>query len=106
MGWWIAGIAFAVIYGVLYAITNTMSTSSDSNVVVLIVSLLLMLAISLISLSINVRRWHDLNKSGWWVLINLIPIVGGLYSLIMLGFMGGDQGHNSYGAPPEEGAVL
>lgn len=38
-------------------------------------------------LAIHVKRWHDRDKSGIWVLINLIPYVGPIWSLIELGFM-------------------
>ena len=68
--------------------------------------MLALIVISLRELSISVRRWHDLNKSGWWVFISLIPIVGGLYALVMQGFVPGDQGDNSFGPAPEEGALL
>jgi uncharacterized membrane protein YhaH (DUF805 family) len=49
----------------------------------------------------NVRRWHDRNKSGWMVLINLIPIVGGLWSFLELGFLPGTKWVNEYGPDPK-----
>jgi len=52
------------------------------------------------SLAMNVKRWHDRNKSGWMVLINLIPIVGGLWSFIELGFLPGTKWANEYGSDP------
>jgi uncharacterized membrane protein YhaH (DUF805 family) len=101
MGWWIAGIGVSIVSGVFNRIFD-----EDSNILVLLIVLVISIAIWLVSLSLSVRRWHDHNKSGWWVLINLIPILGWIYSLVMLGFMPGDQGHNNYGPPPEEGAIL
>ena len=50
-----------------------------------------------VSLAISVKRWHDRGKSGWWVLIGFIPIIGGLWALIETGFLGGDPGPNQYG---------
>jgi len=47
-------------------------------------------------LAMAVKRWHDRGKSGWWVLIGLIPIVGALWSLIELGFLEGTPGPNEY----------
>ena len=44
------------------------------------------------------KRWHDRNKSGWWSLIGFVPFIGGLWLLIELGFLGGDQGENDYGS--------
>lgn len=40
------------------------------------------LALFLPSLSVGVRRLHDINKSGWWMLIALIPIIGGILVLV------------------------
>jgi len=36
------------------------------------------------SLSIMVRRLHDTGRSGWWVLISFLPIIGGIWLLILL----------------------
>lgn len=51
------------------------------------------------SLAVQVKRWHDINKSGWWVLILLVPIIGGLIALIANGFSPGTDGENEYGQP-------
>jgi uncharacterized membrane protein YhaH (DUF805 family) len=51
------------------------------------------------SLAVLVRRLHDLDKSGWWILINFIPF-GGLVLLVMT-FMDGTPGDNSYGPDPK-----
>jgi uncharacterized membrane protein YhaH (DUF805 family) len=51
------------------------------------------------SLAVQVKRWHDINKSGWWVLILLVPIIGGLIALIANGFLPGTKGENEYGQP-------
>ncbi len=50
-------------------------------------------------LAIQVKRWHDRNKSGWWVLIAVIPIIG-IWALIENGFLKGDESDNFYGQPP------
>jgi len=46
---------------------------------------------------IQIRRWHDRDKSGWWVFIGFIPIIGPLWTLIELGFLPGTPGPNHYG---------
>ena len=46
------------------------------------------------------KRWHDRNKSGWWTLINFVPIIGGLWLLIELGFLRGTDGPNRFGPDP------
>lgn len=101
MGWWIAGIATSIVSGVVNEVRE-----GDTSAIVAIVFFILAVIIWLVTLSLSVRRWHDLNKSGWWLLVNLIPIIGWIYTFVMLGFMPGDQGSNKYGAPPREGAIL
>lgn len=101
MGWWIASIVTAIISSVVNAIRD-----SDSFWLITFVFAIIALLIWVFEISLSVRRWHDLNKSGWWVLINLIPILGWIYSLVMLGFMPGDKDSNQYGPPPQEGSIL
>jgi uncharacterized membrane protein YhaH (DUF805 family) len=53
-----------------------------------------------IVLAVQVKRWHDRDKSGWWALINLVPLVGGIWVLIECGFLRGTAGRNRFGADP------
>ncbi|HEY9065995.1 MAG TPA: DUF805 domain-containing protein [Burkholderiaceae bacterium] len=49
------------------------------------------------SIAISVKRWHDRDKSGWWVLINVIPVIGAIWTLIENGFLRGTTGENRFG---------
>lgn len=49
-----------------------------------------------------IRRLHDLNKTGWFCLLMLIPFVNTIFSLYVL-FAPGTVGYNQYGADPVEG---
>lgn len=51
------------------------------------------------SILIYIKRFHDRDKTGWWVLIGLIPIIGAPWLLIELGFLKGTDGPNRYGPP-------
>lgn len=57
-------------------------------------------------LAVYVKRFHDRGKSGWWVLIAFVPVVGFFWILIELGMLPGDPGPNPYGMPPEEGFAV
>lgn len=57
------------------------------------------LAVFLPGLAVAVRRLHDLDKSGWWVLIWLIPIIGWII-LIVWYATEGTRGPNRFGADP------
>lgn len=46
---------------------------------------------------LNVKRYHDRGKSGLWMLVVLIPFVGGLWNLIETGFLSGATGPNKFG---------
>lgn len=48
---------------------------------------------------INVKRLHDRNKPGWWVIFFCIPWIGQLWMIIEMGFMQGTTGPNAYGVP-------
>jgi uncharacterized membrane protein YhaH (DUF805 family) len=49
---------------------------------------------------VYIKRWHDRDKSGWWMLILLVPLVGAIWFLIEVGFLPGTPGPNRFGPPP------
>ena len=57
------------------------------------------LAVIIPSILVDIKRWHDRDKSGWWMLILLIPIVGAIWFLVELGFLKGTDGPNRFGPP-------
>lgn len=65
-----------------------------------IVLIIFVVAATWISIAVAVKRYHDRNKSGWWVLIVLVPVIGGLWYLIECGFLRGTTGPNDYGPDP------
>lgn len=58
------------------------------------------LALLLPWLGVAVRRLHDTNRSGWWFLLGLIPLVG-IIILIVFWAQKGQQGENQYGPEPD-----
>ena len=55
-------------------------------------------------LAVNAKRWHDRNKSAWWLLIELIPLIGSIWTCVELGFLKGTYGRNRFGRDPLEHA--
>lgn len=55
----------------------------------------------LATLAVIIRRWHDRDKSGFWTLIGLLPVIGQVWMVIELGFMPGSKGNNRYGPSPK-----
>jgi len=58
------------------------------------------LAVLVPSIAVGVRRMHDIGKSGWYLLVALIPIAGIIWLLVLL-CKEGDTGPNEYGADPK-----
>jgi uncharacterized membrane protein YhaH (DUF805 family) len=69
-----------------------------------VVSGLAGLALLLPGLSVAIRRLHDTDHSGWWILIGLIPIIGFIVLLVFY-LREGDATENRYGVPPVAGTA-
>ncbi len=98
--WWLAmlGIIAAVIaVQVLMAVLATMSETAG--LIGAIFALAVCLALLVPSLAITAKRWHDVDKSGWWQLLGIVPVAN-LYALVMTGFIKGTEGRNQYGENP------
>ncbi len=85
-------LLFHIIIIALGVIESIVGTNS-------VIALFYMLAILLPGLAVTVRRLHDTGKSGWWLLIGLVPLIG----IVILVFMvqDGQAGDNQYGPNPK-----
>ncbi|WP_028110504.1 DUF805 domain-containing protein [Ferrimonas futtsuensis] len=57
------------------------------------------------TLALTVRRLHDTGRTGWWVLISLIPVLGVIVLLVFMA-LDGEPGGNHYGASPKGGMAF
>jgi uncharacterized membrane protein YhaH (DUF805 family) len=62
------------------------------------------LAILIPAIAVGVRRLHDTNRSGWWILLALVPLIGFIV-LIVFFVIDSDQGDNQYGSNPKGSAA-
>jgi uncharacterized membrane protein YhaH (DUF805 family) len=62
-------------------------------------SLIALLIILFPGVAVSVRRLHDTGRSGWWLLINLVPLIGYFIFLYWM-IKRGDQGSNQFGPDP------
>jgi uncharacterized membrane protein YhaH (DUF805 family) len=69
-----------------------------------VLGLIYALGVLLPSLGVSIRRLHDTGRSGWWILIVLVPIVGGIVLLVYY-CQDSAAGENQFGASPKEGAA-
>lgn len=86
-------IPLAIVAGILGAVADFLGMIGG--LIVMVASLALIIP----SIALSIRRLHDTNKSGWFLLISLIPF-GGLY-LLYLYITEGDKGANQYGEDPK-----
>jgi uncharacterized membrane protein YhaH (DUF805 family) len=58
------------------------------------------LAMIIPSISVTIRRLHDTDRSGWWWLIPLIPLIGAIVIFVFM-VLDGTSGQNQYGSDPK-----
>ena len=59
------------------------------------------LAVLLPALGVTIRRLHDTGRSGWWILIGIVPLIGAIVLFIFM-VMDSESGENQYGQNPKE----
>ena len=91
-------ILISIGFIVLEAVTGI--ASKMLSVGVSLLSLLYCLAVLIPGLAVTVRRLHDTGRSGWWILISFIPLIG---TIILIVFLATDSnpGANKYGPNPK-----
>ena len=105
---WLVALAIFVVEAILFAILGSNVAMSDDpqealarmGPVTSIVLLLFGILVTWISIAVGIKRFHDRNKSGVWVLIIFVPVIGSLWYLIECGFLKGTTGPNNYGPDP------
>lgn len=83
-------------------VPESLGDDSSPTSAVILLGLLVVLAVQIwMGVAVEVKRWHDRDKAGYWVLINFIPLLGPIWSFIELGFLKGTDGPNRYGDQPD-----
>jgi uncharacterized membrane protein YhaH (DUF805 family) len=93
--WWFTLFAF-----VLYLVVGVLDIAMHSSVLGVVVALGLLLP----TLAVTVRRLHDTGRSGWWIFITLIPLVGGIV-LLVFECTDSEPGPNRFGPSPKSDAA-
>ena len=97
--YWFFFLFNALISLALASIDNSMGML-DASVGLGVLGGLYTLAVMLPSVTVGVRRLHDTGRSGWWILISLVPIVGAIVLVIFLA-TSGQEGDNQFGPDPK-----
>ena len=94
--WWFA-LGYLIVLTVASVIDGVLGTGLGMGIGILYV--VVVLAVFIPSLSVTVRRLHDLDKSGWWMLLTFVPLIGAIVLLIWFCTQG-TAGPNRFGADP------
>jgi len=76
----LCGLVIGIVFNVLYYVTKSGLING--------IGMLWGLAILIPNIAICVRRLHDIGKSGWWIFISFIPIVGFIWLIVLLATKG------------------
>ena len=88
----IIGVLLGIVVGVIDNAINSQALT--------VVSYLYSLAVLIPSLAVGIRRLHDTGRSGWWVLIGFIPLIGAIV-LFIFTVLDSQPGDNKYGSNPK-----
>ena len=88
--WW---FLFAFLAGIAAQILDAIISTAP------VINAIVALGLLLPGLAVAVRRLHDRGKSGWWLFIGVIPIIGAIILLVWF-VKEGDMGENGYGPEP------
>lgn len=89
-------VIVSIVLAAVDAAIGTLNTDSGIGLLSGIYSL----AVIIPSIAVSVRRLHDIGRSGWWVLIGLIPLVGAIV-LLIFNVQDSQPGENQYGPNPK-----
>jgi uncharacterized membrane protein YhaH (DUF805 family) len=89
----------AALFGLLLLVGFLSDSPSIPELATIIINLLVF-PILFMGIIVQIKRWHDRDKSGWWIFINFVPIVGVLWALIECAYVKGTEGQNRFGPDP------
>ena len=98
--YWIFSLINYIIIFFLYILQIVM-IESTLWLIFPIIFFLYAVAVFLPGLEVNIRRLHDIGKSGWWYLIYLIPIIGAIWLTVLM-CLDSEPGENQWGENPKE----
>ncbi len=89
-------IIISIVLGIIDAVTGSFSQEFGMG----LLGGIYMLAVLIPGIAVSVRRLHDTNRSGWWLLISLIPLIG---AIVLIVFLASDSKpeENQYGVNPK-----
>jgi uncharacterized membrane protein YhaH (DUF805 family) len=97
--WWLWLILPFTVISILLGFVDMATGNFDPEAGIGLFSGIFALLSLIPAIIVHIKRFHDRDKSGWWLLIVLIPIIGAIWLLIELGFLKGTSGPNRFDSP-------
>jgi uncharacterized membrane protein YhaH (DUF805 family) len=97
-------LLFNIIISVALAVVDGITGSFSADAGMGLLGGVYTLAVLIPGLAAAVRRLHDTDRSGWWLLFAFVPFIGGIVLLVFL-VQDGQPGANQHGANPKEAAA-
>jgi uncharacterized membrane protein YhaH (DUF805 family) len=89
----------AIGFGILNAVVMGVTGSVQPNMLILVLYLVFALGVFVPGLSVTFRRLHDTDRSAWWILIGLVPLIGSI-ALLVFYCLPSTPGSNRFGPAP------
>jgi uncharacterized membrane protein YhaH (DUF805 family) len=103
--YWLGALGAGLVYGVVAAvglILGTMLSHGEGpGIIGMGIYVIVLFFAAWTGLALQIKRWHDRDKSWVWIFISFIPLIGAIWALVECGFLDGTQGPNKYGPSPK-----
>jgi uncharacterized membrane protein YhaH (DUF805 family) len=94
-------LVYGVVAGVLITVAAAMNHGAGPGLIGVVLYLVVLVFAAWTGLALQIKRWHDRDKSWVWIFINFIPMIGALWTLVECGFLDGTPGPNRFGPSPK-----
>lgn len=98
--YWYFGLVSSLILVAFYIAQWVVAGGSFLGTFIVALGMAYSIAILVPSFAVLIRRLHDTNRSGWWMCIGFVPLIGSLVLLVFL-VQDGDPGTNRFGPNPK-----
>ena len=95
---WMFYLVYCIIGAVFSILMNLVASISFLYYIILVLQIIVILGLLVPTLAVSVRRLHDIGKGGGWIFINLIPLIGSIWFLVLL-IKEGEKVANRFGNP-------
>ena len=103
--YWLGAIGAGFVYGIVAAIGLMLGTmlshGQGPGVIGWLIYCVVLFFAAWTGFALQIKRWHDRDKSWVWIFINFIPLIGAIWTLVECGFLDGTPGPNRFGPSPK-----